>query len=340
MRSRAATFGWAGLVLAGGCVCGVDLSSKVFRCQTSSDCLSGYACIDCVCTPSTGAEVGTGSCAAPDAQTDAGKADAGATEKDDAGASADGGSLDSGVLDGGAIDAGRADSGSMDAGSSDGGSSDAGPVDSGIPANLIHWWKLDDGTGTSAADSAGDAPGTLAGGASWVSGVDETFAVSVGDSSYSGGGTVSFPTNLPSTFTLSFWAKATAFGSVEDGTGAYNNTIVGGEVYLTNGFRTGFTPSGVFNFWTSQSGGDLGLADTVASPTGTWIQFVVTYSNGAGQLYRNGSLVSSNDGTYVPGTSAMGIATGVGGVHPFWGDVDDVRIYDQVLSPSEIAGLY
>ena len=68
------------------------------------------------------------------------------------------------------------------------------------------------------------------------------------------GGSASFPINLPPSFTLYFWSRATAYGSKLDAGGAYNNVILGGEVYLTNGFRAGFTPAGLFSFWTTQSG--------------------------------------------------------------------------------------
>ncbi len=218
---------------------------------------------------------------------------------------------------------------------------DSGTPDSGTPpTSLIHRWSFDEGSGSAAADSVSNASGTLAGGATWVTGADGPHAVAVGNSTFSGGGTVSLPANLPSVFTLTFWANASGYGATSDGFGAYNNALLGGETYLTNGFRSGFTPGGSFQFWTTQSGGSLTLADPTALHTGTWAQFAVTYSGGTASLYRDGTLVSTASGTYVAGTSSMGIDTGVGGVHPFWGAVDDVRIYDQVLSGSAIAALY
>jgi len=45
---------------------------------------------------------------------------------------------------------------------------------------------------------------------------------------------VSFPINLPPSFTLYFWSKATGYGTKLDANGAYNNFIFGVEVYLTN----------------------------------------------------------------------------------------------------------
>ncbi len=207
---------------------------------------------------------------------------------------------------------------------------------------LIAWWKLNSSSGITALDSADSSPGTLNNAATWVTGgILDGNAVSVGDSAFDdNGGSVSFPINLPPSFTLYFWSQATAYGSKLDHSGAYNNIILGGEVYLTNGFRAGFTPAGLFSFWTSQSGGTLTLYDTTDAPTGTWEQYAITYSAGVGKLYRNGSLVTSASGTYVPGTTGMGIDSGVGGIHQFYGLVDQVRLYNYALSGSAITALY
>lgn len=206
---------------------------------------------------------------------------------------------------------------------------------------LVAWWKLNSSGGSAAADSAGSNTGTLINGASWApGGILGGNAVSVGDSAFNGsGGGVTFPINLPASFTLYFWSKANDyFGSSY--TGPDNNVLFGGETYLTNGFRSGFTAAGVFIFWTSESGGDLTLSDTTAAPAGTWQQYAITYSGGAGSLYRNGTLVSSASGAYVTGTTGMGLASEIGGVRQFYGLVDQVRLYNYPLSPSAITALY
>jgi hypothetical protein len=207
---------------------------------------------------------------------------------------------------------------------------------------LIGWWQLNSTSGTTAPDSAGSSPGTLVNGTSWATGgILGGNAVSVGDSAFDGnGGGVTFAINLPSSFTLYFWSKANAYGSKLDASGPYNNLILGGEVYATNGFRAGFTPRGVFSFWTSQSGGTLTLYDTTSAPTGAWQQYAITYSSGTASLYRGGTLVASASGTYVAGTVGMGIDWGVSGIRQFYGLVDQVRLYNYALSASAIAALY
>jgi Concanavalin A-like lectin/glucanases superfamily len=207
-------------------------------------------------------------------------------------------------------------------------------------STLAHWWKFNDGSGTVAADSADSAPGTLSGSAAWRAGVDEQYAVSIGTSSYNGGGAVSFPTNLPTAFTLSFWVNPNGFNNTLAGGGAYNNVLFGGEQYATNGFRSGFGSTGIFSFWTTESGGTLTLNDTSAISTGVWTWFAVTYSGGSASLYRNGNLVATAAGTYIPGTNNLGLDAGVNGVAYYWGSVDDTRIYGAALSASAILSLY
>ncbi|WP_170834914.1 LamG-like jellyroll fold domain-containing protein [Terriglobus roseus] len=191
----------------------------------------------------------------------------------------------------------------------------------------IAWWKFDQNSGTSAADSIGGSTGALLNGASWTSGASGN-AIAVGSPYYGGGGAVSLPVSLPPTFTLSFWAKANGYSNA---TNIENNVVLGGGTYQTNGFRAGFNSEGVFTFWTTESGGTLQLSDIQAAPVGTWNQFVISYQNGTAALYRNGTLVSTANGTYVPGATSIGIDTGVGGVNTFWGAVDDLRVFNVAL---------
>ena len=221
--------------------------------------------------------------------------------------------------------------------------STSGPISTPTPtptATLAHWWKFTDGSGTVAADSADSAPGTLAGSASWVTGVDEQYAISVGTSSYNGGGSVTFPTNLPTAFTFSFWVEPSGYTNALGGGGAYNNVLFGGGQYATNGFRSGFTSAGTFSFWTTESGGTLTLNDTTAISTGVWTWFAVTYLNGSASLYRNGALIATSSGTYIPGATSLGLDADVGGVDYYWGNVDDTRIYNSALSSSAILSVY
>jgi hypothetical protein len=201
----------------------------------------------------------------------------------------------------------------------------------GITAAPIHWWKFDDGSGMTAADSAGNAPGTLSG-ATWTSGKSGG-AVAVGGKT---NGHVTMAANLPSTFTLTFWAKANGYNANDQ----WGNVILAGENYLTNGFRCGFTTAGTFVFWTNQSGGTLWISSYSPAAIGTWNHYAVVYSNGLASLYMNGFLTTINSGILVPDNGGMGVDAGAGAVGLFNGSLDDLRIYNQALSASQIQNIY
>jgi hypothetical protein len=105
MKSDAAASGWVGLALLaiGGCVCGADLSSKDFVCQTSEDCSPAFACVNGLCATLTSEDAGPG--VPVDGGLDAGQA------------GADAGPPDAGHSDAGIPDAGAGDAG-VDGGSS------------------------------------------------------------------------------------------------------------------------------------------------------------------------------------------------------------------------------
>jgi len=78
--------------------------------------------------------------------------------------------------------------------------------------------------------------------------------------------------------------------------------------------------------------------------TGTWTHIAMTTSgtNGTCEVFRDGSFVGSDTySNYVPTNSDMSIGTSLDG---FWvdydGQIDDVRIYNSVLSSTEINDIY
>jgi len=78
-----------------------------------------------------------------------------------------------------------------------------------IKSDLISYWKLDDGSGTTATDSAGANDGTLQGDAKWAAGWVAGAVELDGDDDYvdCGQGTV-FNTVCRNAITLAAWVKA------------------------------------------------------------------------------------------------------------------------------------
>lgn len=202
-------------------------------------------------------------------------------------------------------------------------------------SSLIDWLKFDEGSGTAAADSSGmNYPAALNAFATWPAGKVGSYALGV----VNGSSFASLTTTLPSsTFSLAFWENASSFNA---GVSGNWNLIMGGEVYTASGFRSGFSGSGCYQFWTTQSGGTLNFTGSPCISTGQWNFWTVTFQNSSASMYLNGSLIASSTGTYVKSANLPGISDGIGGVQFFTGSVDDVRIYNRALTTAEISAIY
>ena len=201
---------------------------------------------------------------------------------------------------------------------------------------------LDEGGGTTAADSSGNGnSGTLQNGASWTSGrsggavnldgVDDTVFISnsAGLTSITNGLTVAAWVYRP--------ANQTGFASVlsrEVGTGYYEHFYLGFE-------------NGKYRWFVNTSGGYSNSSLGGTAPTGQWIHMVGTYDGTTVTLYVNGALQFSTPHSGTFGSDTTGIAIGANhnsAAHqpddPFSGKVDDVNIYSYALTAQEALQLY
>jgi hypothetical protein len=206
------------------------------------------------------------------------------------------------------------------------------------PVELLAHWKFNETSGTVAMDSSGNGlNAAVAGGGSWIAGVQSNAVKLNGTDGY-----VGLPQGLVSglnDFTVSTfvkvdanatWARLFDFGS---GTGTY--------MYLSpasggNTVRYAIT--------TSSNGGEQQLNSPTPLTTGVWHHVAVTLSGNRGVLYIDGAPVATNpDMTLKP--SSLGSTTqNYIGKSQWWdptlnGSVDDFRIYGRALSGSEVATL-
>lgn len=187
-------------------------------------------------------------------------------------------------------------------------------------SGLVSHWRLDEGAGTTAADSSGGGfPGTVSG-ATWTTGRLG------GALSFDGGinrVTVGAP-DVPYPWTCAMWVyrfdSPMLDSRVTDGTTSlrveqYNNTN-----------QAGITQGGV---------ADYVLSYTV--PTGAWTHLTWVSTGGGTSLYANGSPVATLPGLALPlGRAAIGSSGG----NTFLGTIDDVRVYNRLLTPTEILAAY
>jgi filamentous hemagglutinin family protein len=207
---------------------------------------------------------------------------------------------------------------------------------------LVAYYALNDGSGTSATDSSGNGnTGTLTNGPTWSSTVAPTpqansYSLSLdGTNDYV---STSYTSNLDRNMTVSVWFK-TSNASSGYPTLVSKSSNGGGDGWLI-GFKSNTGQFGI----TAPSVAAIAYGATNLAD-GTWHNGVVTISSGATATY-----TVYIDGTQVAqGTSSSAVDSGYhltigadqqGALGYFNGLVDDVRVFNNVLSANDVAELY
>ncbi len=201
---------------------------------------------------------------------------------------------------------------------------------------LVSWWKFDEGSGSTAYDSAGSNNGTVYG-ATWTTGKID------GALSFDGGEDYVFVGDKSvleqQEFTLSYWAK------LDNPSGSLQGGIAKGRIFGTPymysyllDFHIGDARAGVSN--------TTSTAFTTTYPIGdsNWHMWSMTVGDGTLTLYKDGVFVNSTEYTgtidYFKSYNSFVIGARENGDYAFDGKIDDVRFYYRVLSAQEIELLY
>lgn len=199
-------------------------------------------------------------------------------------------------------------------------------------------WKLDETSGTSAADATGSGhTGTVTGTATWASAVRNNGFSFNGATRIQASGLISSPTN----FTVACWANVTA-----SSTAGADAISLGDYITLRPHQVSGNGPTVTF-YRGSSAYVQAQLASSSYVGAG-WHHFAGTFDDASNslKLYVDGVLVSTVTTTYSVSWSGLGTNTVLGshgnGGTGYWltGAIDDARVYDRALSASEIAELY
>ncbi len=194
--------------------------------------------------------------------------------------------------------------------------------------SLVGWWKLDETSGTVAADSSGNNhPGVLHGSPRWVSG------------KFGGGlqldGTVDYVdtgyTQNLTRWTVCAWVTSPA---------APANTFPSGPVHRENNYQfnwnhnvdsfRGSTALMVAGAWTPASFATL--------EANRWYYLTGIYDGSSLKAFVNGDLITSVSLTGTPNAENNSLKFGRSATAAqfFAGTLDDVRVYDRALSQAEI----
>jgi hypothetical protein len=219
-----------------------------------------------------------------------------------------------------------------------------------ITDGLVSRWRFDEGTGATVSDSWGSNDGTAAGGMTWPEG--KVGAYCGGFDAVDDKVTVPYvaelATNESSVFTWSCWVKTTATIIGENTIMSQSDVNYRGTFLSMNGGPVACL------FIDSWGVGDyLWRGGTTVVSDGTWHHVVVTYDGGEtvssidiyvdGELDGVGTNIDTLGGASVATTGTFKIGTNthnVSVVEFFDGDIDDARVYNRVLSPTEVAQIY
>ncbi len=199
-------------------------------------------------------------------------------------------------------------------------------------AELVGWWRFDEGAGTTAADSSGNGnDGTLNGDPQWVVGYFDSALEFDGSDGYVDCG--NDPSLDLTKWTITFWLK---LNENKD----YNAFIVKGLDAAEN-YEVLTYGDGHFHFPILFTDGSRTYGNTAPGVcvVGEWAHYAYSYDEAEGRrFYKNGSLIFEDTESGTPQTST-GILT-IGNEMPMSrvvnGTMDDIRIYNHVLTESEI----
>ena len=198
--------------------------------------------------------------------------------------------------------------------------------------NLVGWWTFDEGSGTVAKDSSGHGnDGTLNGDPRWVSGFLDGALSFGGSGDYVDCG--SDPSLDLTAWTIAFWLNATENKNyngfvIKDLDAAENYEVLGfadGSIHLPITFDDGTRT------YVNTAGGTI--------VGGEWAHLAYSYSPTQGRrFYKDGEMIFSDAPGGTPKASTDPLT--IGNERPMTrfvnGIMDDVRIYNRLLTDAEI----
>ncbi|MDO8620440.1 MAG: LamG-like jellyroll fold domain-containing protein, partial [bacterium] len=199
-----------------------------------------------------------------------------------------------------------------------------------IVSGLLSHYKFDEGSGTTAGDSAGSFAGTLMNGPTWTTGKVGSGAIQFdGADDY-----IAFSNlKLSNQFTFSFWART-------EGVAVSSPfSVMAGQwgTYISD-----CSQNASFLSVTTMVGGQENVGGSACARTGAWTHYAGTYNGSVARLYVNGAETGALNKTGTVNSNFLSFSIGrfSGGGYHFSGAVDDVRLYNRALFASEVTELY
>lgn len=201
------------------------------------------------------------------------------------------------------------------------------------PSGMVGWWPGDG----NASDLAGSNPGSLIGGATYTAGeVGPAFNFTASGQSVTIPNPVAL--NITDAISIDAWIKPSTAGvnmrildkQTAGGIDGYTLDLYQGHLRLLVGWAGGL-PNGVF------------FTSTQSIPANQWTFVAASYDGHTIKLYINGALDSSMAFTNpFPAANARPLLIGnsSSGAEWFRGAIDEVELFNRILTTNEIASIY
>ncbi len=189
-------------------------------------------------------------------------------------------------------------------------------------AELVGWWRFDEGSGTVAHDTSGnDNDGTFNGDPQWVAGFIGGALEFDGVDDYVTTGDL----DLTESFTLTFWMRPSSIPS------GWHSVVMKEYDY---GFE--FDGNSLLGRVGNGAGGWGATVTTTISEPAIWYHVGLTWNGSDLEMFIDASSVGQNTGIHVTNDNPLLFGSWNTSSEFFNGTIDDVRIYDHVLSGIEI----
>lgn len=208
---------------------------------------------------------------------------------------------------------------------------------SDITNGLVGHWKLDESSGTTASDNAGGNDGTLISmnpGSDWVTGKVDGALDFDGSNDYVDCGNGVSLSLTGTSITVIAWVR---WDSNDSWSAIAMKTSSGS---WTNGYGLYAHSNGTVNFYVTRWNQNRASASFAAD--GAWHHVAGTYDGSSVRIWVDGveGTPDAYTGNITDAADSFEIGRGASNSYNFNGSIDDVRVYNRALTPTEVQTLY
>lgn len=204
-----------------------------------------------------------------------------------------------------------------------------------LDSGLAGYWKMDDGSGTSATDTSTNGnTGTLTNGPTWTTGQIGSAVDFDGTDDYM---SATLDGTTLTQLSVSFWMNCDLIGSTQNGIFQWANSLSSNNPFVAVFKTQGQDSVRIY------LDGDY-RQNNIVIANGTWAHITLTLNNAnLWSFYKDGVFVGSyqddSTHTYQSNAATLYFANGAAPSY-FDGKLDEARIYNRTLSADEVAELY